>query len=101
MIDGAAPVLLTFAFLIVWSVHLTKLASGRLRSAHGAASKFRYSLPALVAWCWPLVIAAEFPVKNLSLALSCLLPFSAPLIGQTLADHDRPPPDGIAKRPRH
>ncbi len=90
MIDGAAPGLLTFTFLIVWSVHLTKLVSSRLRSVHGAALKFRYALPALVAWCSPLVIAAEFTAKNMSVTLSWLLLFSAPLIGALLAEFDRP-----------
>jgi len=36
----------------------------RIRPVHGAVVKIRYGLPALVAWCWPLVIAAESSVRK-------------------------------------
>lgn len=90
MIDGAVPGLLAFTFLIAWSVHLTKLVSRRIGPVHGAVAKIRYGLPAVVAWCWPLVIAAESSARSMSLTLSWLLPFSAPLVGALLAEFDRP-----------
>ncbi|HEY6275221.1 MAG TPA: hypothetical protein VIX86_02710 [Streptosporangiaceae bacterium] len=96
MIDGAVPGLLVFTGLIAWSVHLTRLALRRIRSAPGAAPKFQHALPALVAWCWPLVIAAESRAPDMSTTLSWLLPFSAPLAGALLAG--RRPPFGRIER---
>lgn len=91
MVDGLVPGLLFFTLLIVWSGYLTKQASRRVRSAHGAVAKLRHALPALIAWCWPLLIAADGTAQNMSAELTWLLPFAAPLIGTFLAESDRSP----------
>lgn len=90
MIDNAVLGLLTFALLIVWSVQLTKLVVRRRRAVRGWVTKFRYSLPAFAAWCWPAVIACEAALPKLPFAVSWTLPFIAPLLGALLAAADCP-----------
>jgi len=91
VVDNAVLGLVSFALLVVWSVHLTKLVVQRRRSVRGTASRFRYSLPALLAWSWLAVIASEAALPKLSSVVGWLLPFIAPLIGALLAEVDRPP----------
>jgi hypothetical protein len=91
VIDNAVLGLATFALLIIWSVHLTKLVAQRRKSVRSMAVRFRYSLPALLAWCWPALIAIEAAFPKMPFALAWLLPFIAPLIGALLAEVDRPP----------
>ncbi len=93
MIDNAALGLVAFALLIVWSVQIAKLAARRRRVVLGKAAKFRYSLPALAAWCWPAVIACEAAFPKFPPVVGWLMPFMAPLAGALLAQADRPPVD--------
>lgn len=87
------PGLLLISVLIIWSAQLTGVVARRVRSAAGAVPKFRYALPALVAWCWLFMLGAQAngtPFR-MPVLLRLLLPLSAPLLGQILAERCRPP----------
>ncbi len=90
------PLVAAIGLLVIWSACLTRAVTGRVRSAHGAGTKTRYALPALLAWCWPLVLVAELAAINagarMPVLLELTLPFAAPLLGAFLAEYDRTAP---------